>query len=177
MAAAINVMEPGSTGIGGDMFCLFYDAKTKKVHAMNGSGRSSNEVTLAKIRKELNIKDGENGQIPMTSVHAVTVPGAAAGWVDTVERFGSGKVTMEDVLAPAIELADNGYPISELSASFVSSFGDVHRLMADTKGSGRTANLRFDKHLPTLRKYSRKTHPRKMAAGHQKPERSCATQR
>lgn len=121
-------MEPGSTGIGGDMFCLFYDAKTKKVHAMNGSGRSGKDVTLDKIRKELNVKDGEVGQIPMTSVHAVTVPGAAAGWVDAVERFGSGKVTMEDVLAPAIELADNGYPISELSATFVSFQSDNKQL-------------------------------------------------
>lgn len=120
MAAAINVMEPGSTGIGGDMFCLFYDAKTKKVSAMNGSGRSGKEVTLDKIRNALKIKDGETGQIPMSSVHAVTVPGAAAGWVDCVERFGSKKVTLEDVLAPAIELADKGYPISELSATFVS---------------------------------------------------------
>ena len=114
-------MEPGSTGIGGDMFCLFYDAKTNKVHALNGSGRSGKEVTLDKIRNALNLKDGQDGQIPMTSVHAATVPGAAAGWVDCVERFGSKKVTLEDVLAPAIDLADNGYPISELSATFVSS--------------------------------------------------------
>ncbi|KAF2449181.1 gamma-glutamyltranspeptidase [Karstenula rhodostoma CBS 690.94] len=118
VAAAINVLEPGSTGIGGDMFCLFYDAKTKKVSAMNGSGRSGKDVTLDKIRNALKIKDGETGQIPMSSVHAVTVPGAAAGWVDCVERFGSKKVTLEDVLAPAIELADKGYPISELSATF-----------------------------------------------------------
>ena len=72
------------------MFCLFYDAKTKKVHAMNGSGRSGEKVTLEQIRKDLKIPDGQNGQIPMNSVHAVTVPGAAAGWVDCVERFGSG---------------------------------------------------------------------------------------
>ena len=121
VAAAINVTEPGSTGIGGDMFCLFYDAKTKKVSAMNGSGRSGKDVTLDKIRNALNIKDGETGQIPMSSVHAVTVPGAAAGWVDCVERFGSKKVSLEDVLAPAIELADKGFPVSELSASFVRS--------------------------------------------------------
>lgn len=102
------------------MFCLYYDAKTNKVQAMNGSGRSGQHVTLDKIRNALNIKDGEDGQIPMTSVHAVTVPGAAAGWVDCVERFGSNKVTLEDVLAPAIDLAANGYPISELSATFAS---------------------------------------------------------
>ncbi|KAF2737018.1 gamma-glutamyltranspeptidase [Polyplosphaeria fusca] len=117
-AAAINVTEPGSTGIGGDMFCLFYDAKTKKVHAMNGSGRSGEKVTLEQIRKDLKIPDGKQGKIPMNSVHAVTVPGAPAGWIDTVQKFGSGKVTMEDVLEPAIELAEKGFPVSELSATF-----------------------------------------------------------
>jgi len=91
VAAAINVTEPGSTGIGGDMFCLYYDAKTKTVSAMNGSGRSGQNVTLEKIRKDLKILEGQTGKIPMNSVHAVTVPGAAAGWVDCVERFGSGK--------------------------------------------------------------------------------------
>ncbi|KAF2110597.1 nucleophile aminohydrolase [Lophiotrema nucula] len=117
-AAAINVTEPGSTGIGGDMFCLYYDAKTKKVHALNGSGRSGKNVTLEQIRKDLKVKDGAIGQIPMDSVHAVTVPGAPAGWVDVVEKFGSGKVNMEEVLAPAIDLAENGFPVSELSATF-----------------------------------------------------------
>jgi gamma-glutamyltranspeptidase/glutathione hydrolase len=102
------------------MFCIYYDAKTKKVSALNGSGRSGGEVTLEKIRKDLNIADGKMGHIPMLSVHAATVPGAAAGWIDTVERFGSGKVTMEDVLGPAIELAEKGFPVSELSATFVS---------------------------------------------------------
>ncbi|KAF3044453.1 hypothetical protein E8E12_010805 [Didymella heteroderae] len=118
VAAAINVTEPGSTGIGGDMFCLFYDAKTKKVSAMNGSGRSGSKVTLEQIRKDLKIPDGENGQIPMDSVHAATVPGAAAGWVDCHERFGSGKLSLEEILAPAIDLAENGFPVSELSATF-----------------------------------------------------------
>ena len=121
VAAAINVTEPGSTGIGGDMFCLFYDAKTKKVSAMNGSGRSGSNVTLEKIRKDLKIAEGKSGQIPMDSVHAATVPGAAAGWIDCVERFGSGKVSMEEVLAPAIDLAETGFAVSELSATFVSS--------------------------------------------------------
>jgi gamma-glutamyltranspeptidase/glutathione hydrolase len=118
VAAAINVTEPGSTGIGGDLFCLYYDAKTKKVSALNGSGRSGEKETLEQIRKDLKIPDGETGHIPMDSVHAVTVPGAAAGWVDVVERFGSGKVTLAEVLEPAIELAEKGFAVSELSASF-----------------------------------------------------------
>lgn len=118
VAAAINVTEPSSTGIGGDMFCLFYDAKTKKVSAMNGSGRSGQNVTLEKMRKDLKLAEGETGNIPMDSVHAATVPGAAAGWVDCVEQFGSGKVSMQDILNPAIDLAENGFPVSELSATF-----------------------------------------------------------
>ncbi|KAI1370464.1 gamma-glutamyltranspeptidase [Hypoxylon crocopeplum] len=118
VAAGLNMTEPCSTGIGGDMFCLFYDAKTKKISAMNGSGRSGNKCTLETIRNSLGLKDGEFGKIPMSSVHAVSVPGAAAGWCDTVERFGSGKVSIEQVLAPAIELGEKGFPVSEGVAFF-----------------------------------------------------------
>ncbi|KAK8168267.1 gamma-glutamyltranspeptidase [Phyllosticta citrichinensis] len=118
VAAALNMTEPGSTGIGGDCFCLFYEAKTRKVHALNGSGRSGANVTLDLIRKDLGIPEDQVGSIPMTSVHAVTVPGAAAGWVDTVQRFGSGKLSLEQILAPAIELGEEGYPVSELSSTF-----------------------------------------------------------
>ncbi|QIW94704.1 hypothetical protein AMS68_000222 [Peltaster fructicola] len=114
VAAGINMTEPGSTGIGGDMFCLFYDAKTKKVHSLNGSGRSGAKCSLETIRGSLGIKDGESGKIPMDSVHAVTVPGAAAGWVDTVEKFGSGRLSLGEVLAPAIRLGEEGFPVSEL---------------------------------------------------------------
>lgn len=121
-AAALNVTEPSSTGIGGDMFCLFYNAKTKKVDALNGSGRSAGGITLDRIRKDLNLAPGQQGVIPMNSVHAVTTPGAAAGWVDTVKKFGSGRLSLEQILMPAIELGEEGYPVSELSSTFVSGF-------------------------------------------------------
>jgi gamma-glutamyltranspeptidase/glutathione hydrolase len=120
------------------MFCLFYDAKTKKISALNGSGRSGANVTLEKIRKDLNLADGQHGEMPLRHVHTATVPGAAAGWIDTVERFGSGKVSMEDVLAPAIELAEKGFPVYELSATFV-SFRSLPAAAAktDTSSVGR----------------------------------------
>jgi gamma-glutamyltranspeptidase/glutathione hydrolase len=102
------------------MFCLWYNAKTKKIEAMNGSGRASAKSTLEAVRKDLGLKDGEVGKMPANTVHAVTVPGAAAGWVDTVERFGSGKLTLEQILAPAIELAERGFPVSEVSSNMVS---------------------------------------------------------
>lgn len=112
--------EPCSTGIGGDMFCLYYDAKTNKVSAMNGSGRSGADFSLETIRKDLGLKEGQDGCIPLDSVHAVTVPGAAAGWVDTVESFGSGKLSLSQILAPAIELGEKGFPVSEIAAASVS---------------------------------------------------------
>ena len=86
---------------------------------MNGSGRTSSKSTLESVRKDLGVKDGEAGTLPPRHAHSVTVPGAAAGWVDTVERFGSGKLSLEQILAPVIELAENGFPVSELSSKMV----------------------------------------------------------
>lgn len=94
------------------MFLLFYDAKTKKVSALNGSGRAPASLSIAGLRK----KGITGDRIPMNNINAVTVPGAAAGWCATIETFGSGKLSMEEVLAPAIKLAEEGFPVSELSA-------------------------------------------------------------
>ncbi|KAI9760706.1 MAG: hypothetical protein M1840_002354 [Geoglossum simile] len=112
----LNLTEPASTGIGGDMFCLYYSAETRKIRAINGSGRAGSLARLDRVRHKLGIPDGESGVIPSTSAHAVTVPGAAAGWIDTVEKFGSGKLSLEQILAPAIDLADRGFPVSEVSS-------------------------------------------------------------
>ncbi|KJE96541.1 gamma-glutamyltranspeptidase [Capsaspora owczarzaki ATCC 30864] len=112
-AAALNVTEPCSTGIGGDMFCLFYRASTRTVHAVNGSGRSPAALTLQIARESC----AENATcIPTTSAHAVTVPGAVTGWCDTFKLFGSGRLTMQDILTPAVELAQKGFPVSHITA-------------------------------------------------------------
>lgn len=127
VAAGLNMTEPGSTGIGGDMFCLFYNAKTKQVRSLNGSGRAGAKCTLDAVRSSLGIKDGRSGNIPMDSVQAVTVPGAAAGWVDTVDKFGSGKLSLEEILEPAARLGEEGFPVSELIGFYWKSAEDLIR--------------------------------------------------
>ncbi|KAF7320145.1 Gamma-glutamyltranspeptidase [Mycena kentingensis (nom. inval.)] len=110
VSAALNVTEPSCCGIGGDAFCLFYDAKEKTVKALNGSGHSPKKLTIEHIRSR-----GITGRtIPYTDLNSVTVPGAAAAWVDTVEKLGGGNLSVADVLAPAIRLAEEGVPVSEI---------------------------------------------------------------
>jgi gamma-glutamyltranspeptidase/glutathione hydrolase len=110
-AAALNVTEPCSTGIGGDCFCLFFDSAKKTVKGLNASGRAPADLSLNALEKV-----GITGELPRFGVHSVTVPGAAAGWVDTVNQFGS--LQLSEVLAPAIELAEKGYPVAPLTAGF-----------------------------------------------------------
>lgn len=116
-AAALALTEPMATGIGGDLFCLFYSSESKKVRALNGTGRSPAGVSLAELRRELGISDGEIGEMPLFAAHSVTVPGAAAGWVDAVDLFGSGKLTLAQILAPAIELGEKGFPVGEICSN------------------------------------------------------------
>src|SRR5215208_2718173 len=109
--AALNVTEPGSTGIGGDMFALYYSAETKRVTALNGSGRAPAALTLDRLNK-----DGFSSELPLPPFHAhtVTVPGACAGWFDLLERYGS--LEMAEILAPAIRLASEGFPVAPITA-------------------------------------------------------------
>lgn len=145
VAAALNMTEPASTGIGGDMFCLFYNAKTKKIESINGSGRSAGKSSLEQMRKDLGVKLGQTGSIPMSSVHSVTTPGAAAGWVDTVDKLGSGKITLKEILSPAIELGEKGFPVSQLSSTFWKAF---EQLIRDANPTNSGEMLKSDKDAP-----------------------------
>ena len=113
-AAALNVTEPTSTGIGGDCFALFYDAPSKRVSALNGSGRAPAALTLARVKKDL----GKDllASLPPFHAHTITVPGACAGWCDLLDRHGS--LSMAEVLAPAIRLAEEGFPVAPITAYF-----------------------------------------------------------
>jgi len=107
-AAVLNVVEPMSTGIGGDAFALVYDAQTRTVRALNGSGRAP-----AALSRELFVECGLNS-IPLTGMLPVTVPGAVDAWVELLSAYG--RLPLAQVLAPAIEYADYGFPVSEIIA-------------------------------------------------------------
>ena len=107
---ALNVTEPTSTGIGGDMFALYYSADTKRVTALNGSGCAPAALTLDRLKK-----DGFSTILPPFHAHTVTVPGACAGWFDLIERHGS--LSMAEILAPAIRLAREGFPVASITSN------------------------------------------------------------
>lgn len=110
-AAALNVTEPASTGLGGDCFALFFDGESGRVTALNGSGRAPAGLTIDLLRKQ-----GLGQTLPPLHAHTVTVPGACAGWCDLIERHGT--LPMSILLAPAIRLAEDGFPVAPITAFF-----------------------------------------------------------
>ena len=108
--AALGLMEPTGNGIGGDLFAIVWDPKTKKLYGYNGSGRSPKSLTLAHLQK-LGLSD-----IPPLGPLPVSVPGAVDGWFALHDRFG--KAPMRDVLAPAIRYAREGHPLAETIAYY-----------------------------------------------------------
>ncbi len=108
-AAMLNVVEPMMTGIGGDCFALYWDAKTKQVSALNGSGRSGAATSAVELREQ------GYRTMPSQSGHTVTVPGTVAGWHDLLARHG--RMTLRELLQPAIAAAAHGFPVTELVAA------------------------------------------------------------
>ena len=110
--AAIGLMEPTGSGVGGDLFAIVWDAKTAKLHGLNASGRSPASLTLETLRAELR-KLGVS-QIPRTGPLPVSVPGAVDGWFELHSKFG--RLPMKELLQPAIAYARNGFPVTEVIA-------------------------------------------------------------
>lgn len=106
--ACLGLMEPTGCGVGGDLFAIVWDPESKTLHGYNGSGRSPKGLTLEELRRVL-IERG-HPEIPRTGGLAVTVPGCVDGWFALHERFGAA--TMERVLAPAINYAREGFPVT-----------------------------------------------------------------
>ncbi|MCU0447918.1 MAG: gamma-glutamyltransferase [Microscillaceae bacterium] len=109
--AALGLMEPTGNGIGGDLFAIVWDAKTQKLYGLNASGRSPKSLTI-KYFKEKGLK-----KIPAYGALPVSVPGCVDGWFELHKKFG--KLKMDEILAPAIQYAEKGFPVSELIASYM----------------------------------------------------------
>ena len=111
-ASVLNVVEPMSTGVGGDVFALVYDSKTKSVKALNGSGKSSIKTDINKL-DEMGLNsiplDGQNSGM------AVSVPGCVDAWDQLLDKFGT--FSLDTVLAPAVDYAQNGFGVSEITAN------------------------------------------------------------
>lgn len=109
--AVLGLVEPTGNGIGGDLFAIIWDAKTEKLYGLNASGRSPYDLKLKYFKKNGLTKIPAYGPLP------VSVPGAVDGWFEMHGKFGS--MEMQEILQPAIDYANNGFPVSELIAWYM----------------------------------------------------------
>ena len=116
--AALGLMEPTGSGVGGDLFAIVWDGKTRKLYGLNASGRSPKSLTLAYFEKEGLLKIPSHGPLP------VSVPGAVDGWFELHNKFGSKP--MAELLAPAINYAEKGFPLTELIAWYMRGIPQLH---------------------------------------------------
>ncbi len=109
MNACLGLMEPTANGVGGDLFAIVWDPGTKKLHGLNACGRSPLNLRAEQIPPD------SDGTIPLYSPYAWSVPGCVDGWAELHGRFG--KLPLARDLAPAIQFADEGFPVSPVIAS------------------------------------------------------------
>ncbi len=118
--AALGLMEPTGCGVGGDLFAIVWDAKTQKLYGLNGSGRSPKSMTLDTL-KAMGLE-----KIPAYGPLPVSVPGAVDGWTSLHDKFGS--MPLKKILAPAIEYAEEGFPVTELIGYYLGSIDRFSRM-------------------------------------------------
>jgi len=110
--AVLGLVEPTGNGIGGDLYAIVYDPETDDVYGLNASGRSPQSLSYDQLQEEL----GDTDQIPLVGALPVSVPGTVSGWEMLHERFGER--SMADNLAPAIQYARDGFPLSQVIAYY-----------------------------------------------------------
>jgi gamma-glutamyltranspeptidase/glutathione hydrolase len=151
--AALGLMEPVSNGIGGDLFAIVWDPKTKKLYGYNGSGRAAKGRDLERMITEIKAVYARMGKpyephIPKYGSLAITVPGAVDGWGALHAKFG--KLPLADDLAPAISYAQNGFPVSQLIALYwkgnMAAFARTSAMLEESDNARRTYLI--DGHAP-----------------------------
>ncbi|MDO8898009.1 MAG: gamma-glutamyltransferase, partial [Bacteroidales bacterium] len=108
--ALLGLVEPTGCGIGGDLFAIIWDAETQQLYGLNASGRSPKSLTIDYFKKNKLKEIPSYGPIP------VTVPGCVDGWNEMHKRFG--KLTVEEILAPSVYYAEEGFPLTEVVAYY-----------------------------------------------------------
>lgn len=144
-AAVLNVTEAASTGMGGDCFALYFDAKTRVVTALNGSGRAPLALNAEALRAR-----GWTA-IPDRSADAITVPGAVAGWEDLVKRHG--RLPLSRVLRDAVAYARDGFPVQPVygaSWARAEAFLKTSRYGGEYLPGGKAPAIGQIVHLPDL---------------------------
>src|SRR5262245_35072316 len=118
-AAVLNLVEPMMTGVAGDLFAIIYVAKEKKLYVLNASGTAASGATVERFATLGYRADpahwGPGSGMPPFGILAVTVPASAWGWEEVLKRFG--KLSFKEVLQPAIDYAENGFPVSQRIAN------------------------------------------------------------
>jgi gamma-glutamyltranspeptidase/glutathione hydrolase len=104
--AVLAVTQPNNCGLGGDMFCLYREAATRRVHFLNGAGRSGSRAGLDELRRR------RMDRLPILGPPTVSVPGCVRAWAMLLERFGTRP--LGDLLGPAIHYAESGFPITSI---------------------------------------------------------------
>src|ERR1700675_5008079 len=117
--AVLGVMEPDMNGIGGDLFAIYWEAKSGKLYGLNASGWAPKALTIDYVKSKGVTKMPESG------IDTVTVPGAVEGWNKLHERFG--RMAWKDLFAPAIFYAENGFPVQEISMDWRGSFAKLKK--------------------------------------------------
>ncbi len=116
--AVLGVTDPEMNGIGGDLFAIVYDAKTKKLYGLNASGRSPYNLTLDIL------KQNDKEFIPLSGPLPVSVPGCVDGWFQLHDKFG--KLPMTEILSNAISYARNGFPFADEAALVFAHLKDLY---------------------------------------------------
>lgn len=122
-AAVLTVVEPNMTGVGGDLFAMVWSARDKTLHGLNATGRSGSLMTRETLaaRGRTRVSQG---------IEAVTIPGSLSGWAALLEKFGT--LTLAEALAPAIAIAEQGFPVTPIIAA---QWADEEALLRRDEGA------------------------------------------
>ena len=116
--AVLAVTQPNNCGVGGDLFCLYYDAASRRIYCLNGAGRSGSRAGLDELRRR------GLSALPVLGPATVSVPGCTQAWSMLLERFGTRR--LDELLQPAIHYAEHGFPVTSIVSQAIAELAPVN---------------------------------------------------